>query len=180
MISILMSIREEHNKNIEAGLKLAELRTVVPKISTPFRVYTYESGKNGRRKVVNTWICDGIYRWNVSAGVPGQLIDMACVPASYIQEYSNNGEKLIHALHISNLEIFDKPLDISNFCTTDTDAVVSCPNRQQVYCDMYCDTGYLKAGFVCEERDDWCIKCKKNPIVRPPQNWCYATLRTNN
>lgn len=40
MKEILMSIRAEHNHNIEAGLKTAELRLKPPKCELPFKVLT--------------------------------------------------------------------------------------------------------------------------------------------
>lgn len=50
MKAVLMSIKARHNRNIEAGLKISELRTLPPNLPTPFKVLTYESGFDGRRK----------------------------------------------------------------------------------------------------------------------------------
>lgn len=53
MKTILMSIKARHNRNIESGLKKSELRLKPPTCELPFKVLTYESGFDGRHKVVN-------------------------------------------------------------------------------------------------------------------------------
>lgn len=50
MKTILMSIKAKHNRNIECGLKVSELRLKPPICELPFKVLTYESGFDGRHK----------------------------------------------------------------------------------------------------------------------------------
>lgn len=115
MKTVLMSIQAEHNANIEKGLKKSELRTRTPKIDTPFKVLTYESGLNGRRKVVNEWICKDVTTWLMYMGLPAHLSRVACVSNEYIWEYCNRGQKNIDEMHITDLVIYDAPKDLSEY-----------------------------------------------------------------
>ena len=81
MKAILMSIKTRHNRNIETGLKISELRTLPPNLPTPFKVFTYESGFDGRHKVVNEWICNNITTWRICMGIPSHLPKAACISA---------------------------------------------------------------------------------------------------
>ena len=115
MKAVLISIQAEHNSNIELDLKKSELRIRAPKLKTPFKVYTYESGINGRHKVVNEWICKDITTWLMYMGLPAHLSKVACVSNEYIWEYCNRGYKNIDEMHISDLVIYDEPKELSEF-----------------------------------------------------------------
>jgi hypothetical protein len=84
MKSVLISIQAEHNANIESRKKLSELRTKIPKCELPMKFYTYESGKNGRHKVTNEWICREIREHPNPDNYSLSLAERACVPFSYI------------------------------------------------------------------------------------------------
>lgn len=157
MKTILMSIKAKHNRNIECGLKVSELRLKSPICELPFKVLTYESGFDGRHKVVNEWICDNITEWRICVGIPAHLPKTAYVSAEEIREYSGKDCKDISEMHITNLKIYDKPKELSEF---------------------------RKSGFMTEE--EWLFNlypnthchyeawAKKFEITRPPQSWCYV------
>ena len=115
MREVLISIQAEHNANIESGKKTEELRTRVPKCELPIKFYTYESGKNGRHKVTNEWICRKIREYPNPDSYPLSLQDRACVPFSYICDYAKDGEKLLHGLVITDLVVYDEPRELSDF-----------------------------------------------------------------
>lgn len=115
MKTVLISIQAEHNDNIEKGLKKSELRTKAPKIDTPFKVLTYESGLHGRHKIVNEWICKDITTWLMYMGLPAHLSKVACVSNEYIWEYCDRGHKNIDEMHITDLVIYDTPKDLSEY-----------------------------------------------------------------
>lgn len=148
MNAILMSIQERHNKNIETGLKISELRTRPPKIKPPFRVYTYESGVFGRNKVVNEWICESMTEWRICMGIPATLPRNAYVSISEIREYSGNDYKNITEMKISNLKIYDKPKELGEFRTLKN------PHR------IGNSHSWISEGY--------------QKITRPPQSWCYV------
>lgn len=159
MKEILMSIKAEHNHNIEAGLKTAELRLKPPKCELPFKVLTYESGANGRHKVVNEWICDDVTEWRICMGIPAHLPKVACVSEEEIREYSGKDCKDISEMHITNLKVYDKPRELSEF----KKPYRWFNNRPvETWCDNYCK--------ICDEKN-----CKYDTrITRPPQSWCYV------
>ena len=152
MKEILMSIRAKHNHNIEAGLKTAELKP--PKCELPFKVLTYESGADGRHKVVNEWICDKITEWRICMGIPAHLPKAACVSAEEIREYSGRDCKDISEMHITNLKIYDKPKELSEFC---------------IPCKVSCENCKNPLYFEC-----WCEEKGKKVVTRPPRSWCYV------
>lgn len=154
MKCLIMSIDRKHNKNIESGLKRSELRTKAPNIKPPFRVYTYESGPDGRHKVVNSWICTSATTWLMYMGIPEHLSRYACISYGEIWRYCDKGNKNITELRISDLKIFDEPIDISEFF-------------------LACDK---PEGTDCSK----CIDANKNrckSIKKAPQNWCYCEER---
>lgn len=74
-----------------------------------------------------------------------------------IDEYSNGGD--VYGWHISNLVIYDKPKDLSEFerwCSH------NCGK-----CKYFCDGG-LEEPPTCEWNDF--------ELVRPPQSWCYVEV----
>ena len=166
MKAVLMSINSLHNVNIEEGLKSSELRTRPPKLKPPFKVYTYESGSLGRHKVVNEWICSDMETWRMCMGIPAHLSKNACVSNRYIWKYSNNGDKDITEMKISNLVIYDKPKELSEFITF-------CSEWEKEYFDTKC----LRCKYYfsnCADMRHECTVEGEKPLTRPPQSWCYV------
>lgn len=154
MKAILMSIKKQHNRNIEAGKKTSELRKCAPKCEYPIKVYTYESGYSGRHKVVNEWICKDVTEWCIRRGVPAHLPKVACVSAAEILKYSGNSYDNVVEMKISDLKIYYKPKELEEFRTPETRFhEVKRINGHLVFGDGY------KGGKV---------------ITRPPQSWCYV------
>lgn len=115
MKAILMSIKAQHNRNIEAGEKTSELRKGVPKCEYPIKVYTYESGYDGRNKVVNEWVCKDVIEWRICMGVPAHLPKVACVSIADIREYSGKNYDNISEMKISELIVYNEPKELSEF-----------------------------------------------------------------
>ena len=158
MKTILMSIKAKHNRNIESGLKKSELRLKPPKCELPFKVLTYESGFDGRHKVVNEWICDNITTWRICMGISAHLPKVACVSEDEIQEYSGKDYKDISEMRITNLKIYDKPKELSEFGNL---------------CRKDC-LRLGKGGKSCKFLSTDGTPCNRIiPITRPPQSWQY-------
>lgn len=49
MKSVLISVNKPNTDNIHKGIKTSELRTNLPKIPPPFKVYMYETLKGGEQ-----------------------------------------------------------------------------------------------------------------------------------
>lgn len=155
MKAILMSIKHRHNENIHSGAKTNELRTKPPKIECPFKVYNFDTvSSGGCGKVVSEWICDSMETYRICIGIPKHLLDTGCVTSNEIMKYTDNGNKDLTAMHISDLVIYDKPKDLNEFKKI---------NRDCFYSDL---------GLAIPN----CDKCKEPTcfIQRPPQSWCYV------
>ena len=88
-------------------------------------------------------------------------------------EYAN--EKTVYGWHISDLVIYDKPKELSEFYVVDYEAVNCCEHRERIYNNPDFTNGAMLPGsYLCEDKNDWCTKCKTRPITRPPQSWCYV------
>lgn len=155
MKAILMSIKHRHIENIHSGAKTNELRTKPPKIECPFKVYNFDTTSSGGcGKVVSEWICDSMETYRICMGIPKHLLDTGCVTSNEIMKYTDNGNEDLTAMHISNLKIYDKPKELSEFKKI---------NHGCFYSDL---------GLAIPN----CDKCKEPTcfIQRPPQSWCYV------
>lgn len=139
-MAILLSIKPEHCKLITCGKKLIDVRKTAPKLETPFKVYIYETqGKTqrisaiaelhpGRKKVIGEFICDRIYQYS-TGNVEGinisdeDMISMSCLTKKELCEYEFSAPQKdfciyrvgLYGWHISDLVIYDKPKELSEF-----------------------------------------------------------------
>ena len=122
-------------------------------------------------KVIGEFVCDEIYTINKdscgwfyrkSNEVMGIMYAEEveelyhCIPDDELKNYL--GHHIGYGWHISNLVIYDKPRELSEFITPTT-----C--KSGIAKEMLCNTCCLSANF-----------CSKKPkrITRPPQSWCYV------
>lgn len=190
MKSVLISIHPKWCDLIVSGEKTIEVRKTRPKIETPFKCYIYctQSGKYkdrkfvksiwlnrgiGNGKVIGEFICDCItdikpFGFEDITGFEKQT----CLTSADIVKYLNGFYG--YGWHISDLKIYDKPLELSEFWKADKEAIRKCENREQSYY-AFTDTGYIKNGFYCKKKDDWCFGgCKRKMLTRPPQSWMHV------
>ncbi len=157
MKSVLISIHPEWCSQIENGLKTIEIRKTRPKISTPFKCYIYctsrvkpfEGGYIGLRKVIGEFVCDRIIeaKRGSYSNIP---VSESRVDPYDLMDYAN--EKTVYGWHISDLVIYDKPLDICTF---------------RKWCKKECELCVL----------DYTRCSNSIPLERPPQSWCYVQER---
>lgn len=165
--AVMISIRPKWCDKIARGEKTIEVRKNCPKLETPFKCYIYctASGitaaeRDGniftdlRCKVIGEFTCDGVYAVlahpSVFAGHPvfyKKAIEDACLTEKEVEEYS--GGKDLCGWHISDLVIYDKPKELSEFYTYD-----------RAY------ENSMAWAFTEEEQ--------RKPVTRPPQSWCYV------
>ena len=130
------------------------------------RPYTYDGGSADleQRKLIQTF--EGSSNDN-------EILSATCLSQDEIFDYIGVGN-YGYGWHISDLKIYDKPKELSEFTAADKKAIRQCKNREQSYY-AFTDTGYIKNGFYCREKDDWCFGgCKRKALTRPPQSWCYV------
>ena len=134
MKSVLASIKPKYCELIANGRKTVEIRKNRPKIDTPFKCYIYctketelwVAVKNGQAleqgdgKVIGEFVCDDIDEIAVFDDIlycvnntQSNKLKQACLTIEDIKIYLgiNSG----YAWHISNLVIYDKPRELSEF-----------------------------------------------------------------
>ena len=107
-------------------------------------------------KVIGEFVCDTIITDHTFGHDP-LFNALSCMNDAEIASYCTANE--MYGWHISDLIIYDKPKDLSDFykpCVYGEESDVSC---------FLCD----KSGY----RPDMHIDCF-NKVTRPPQSWCYA------
>ena len=133
MKAVLISIQPKWCELIASGKKTVEVRKTKPKLETPFKVYIYETqGRTetpfvdenghhifkGRGQVIGEFVCDFIaqYDW-LELDDDCELyedVQMACLSSKEILDYLGEG-KYLYFWHISDLVIYDKPKELSEF-----------------------------------------------------------------
>lgn len=176
MKSILLSIKPKYVELIASGQKTIEVRKTAPQ-EVPFKCYIYETqGRTetpwvdedghfiykGRGQVIGEFICnnaselDYVYYWNNGYEFA------TCLTYRQVADYGKG--KTLYGWHISELKIYDRPRELSEFktpsCEKSEKACGNCKwlvkiNTPDVYeCECYVEDG--------------------RPITRPPQSWCYV------
>lgn len=163
--------------------KRIEVRNTAPQ-EVPFKCYIYETKGQyvkfthgahtkygyGCGKVIGEFICDKVDEYNFhnglvafnSMGLPSGFYgsylifadDYKSMCLSY-DEVKNYGKgKTLYGWHISDLKIYDKPKELSEFC---------------IPCKVSCENCKNPLYFEC-----WCEEKGKKIVTRPPQSWCYV------
>lgn len=191
MKNVLISIRPKYVELIVSGKKTVEVRRTRPKCELPFKCYIYETqGRTetpwvdeeghyifkGRGKVIGEFVCDRIYDitptsphkydcgWNVYEEHSRLTFDEF---RNYLREKNGYG------WHITDLVVYDKPRELSEFYT---EGDCDCMNCKKCY---WFDRGN---GYNVENDCNLAYKCVElhkslKPIIRPPQSWCYIEPR---
>ena len=159
--SVLISIRPEWCEKIASGQKTIEIRKTRPKIETPFKCYIYQTrhkwvcsllrilGKDGlaerleseKGKVIGEFICNGMLSHCESSNAD-LAEQQSCIKMDKLFDYAQGKE--LYGWHISDLVIYDKPKELSEF-----------KGRKLVWRGM-------------NHIHDYEI------LTRPPQSWCYV------
>ncbi len=162
--AVLLSVQPKWCELIASGKKTVEVRKTRPKLETPFKVYIYQTKKtwvynifskipDGQGKVIGEFVCDKFDEFTpTEKGVMFKKFSAlyeACLSVEEIKAYL--GGKIGYGWHISELVIYDKPKELSEFTHACLDNIKACK--------------------MCRHTIDG-MKCK--PITRPPQSWCYV------
>lgn len=186
MKSVLLSIKPKYVELIASGEKMIEVRKSKPKLEMPFKCYIYctnrpfditdiqdlnvESVKKtafGRGKVIGEFVCNRIekYEWlfpfeseDFQHALPQGHLEKTCLEDYELDEYLD--DKAGYGWHISDLKIYDKPKELSEFRKPCKFAYSS---YEEGICYEDCIQGKL------EDCRNFCL-----PITRPPQSWCYV------
>ena len=195
--AVMISIHPKWVHKILDGKKTVEVRKTVPKIATPFKCYIYMTSGGwewrdpfstavvppsgvgdmycGAKKVVAEFISDRIIPINVlnNGAIPDWTrynLNKSCVPYDDIVMYIGNNRSG-YGWHISELKIYDKPKELSDFYRP-----CICP--EMPYCpdcpvggEYISETELEFLAIDGECRTEWYCN---NRLKRPPQSWCYV------
>lgn len=131
MKAVLISIRPKWCELIASGKKTIEVRKTRPKIETPFKCYIYCTVGKGNTgdilpksgivcgKVIGEFMCDGFDEFtpteNGIAFKRFSALHRTCLSVAEIREYLCG--KIGYGWHISDLKIYEKPRELSEFFT---------------------------------------------------------------
>ena len=195
MKAVLISIRTEWVYQILNGRKTVEVRKTIPKLKTPFKCYIYctKDGKEplsycdycgydmtdfredflANGKVVAEFICDRINPIPIYDGFLVDVVDLQTTRLTVreLLEYAGgvDGKKL-YGWHISNLKIYDKPKELSEFTKYSDDDIRPCQNGDECKLEYY---DYSEDCVACGIDFDG-ENCPFIKLQRPPQSWCYV------
>ena len=175
MKTVMISIKPKWVVNISIGKKTIEIRKSMPKCDVPFRCLIYCTKENGGcGKVVGEFVCDKIGEINKYKTMYGVtlfftkndfypidlILKESCLLDKYKLEHYLKG-KVGYAWHISNLKIYDKPKDITEYHLEK-----QCSTYNKKLCDCM---------FYGKEYNGRCKNCidGHTQLTRPPQSWCY-------
>lgn len=133
MQAVLISIQPKWCEYIASGKKTVEVRKTKPKIDVPFKCYIYETqGRTetpfvdeeghfiykGRGQVIGEFVCDTInyIGWisnPTKLNWKNYYDKDSCLTSIQLYDYSNGG--CYYEWHISDLKIYDKPRELSEF-----------------------------------------------------------------
>ena len=117
-------------------------------------------GYNG--KVIGEFVCDEIIVAECGSYCKIPL-KAAQLDAFDLMEYAD--DKPVYGWHISNLKIYDKPKELSEFATI-------CEGLKPYQCDK-CKYSYTESNESIGVYHECCCNNLK-PLERPPQSWCYV------
>lgn len=188
MKSVLISIKPKWCEKIASGEKTIEVRKSAPK-EVPFKCYIYETKESKMRyldhrfnsffsgkscytdmgKVIGEFICDKVYPIknkgssfvveNEEQSVTNDIAGQSCL--YYDDMVSYFGNKDGYGWHISDLKIYDKPRELSEFYTIDKsgdDCCIACVYHETPVEEMPCKT----------------CTGERRYLYRPPQSWQYV------
>ena len=173
--AVLISIRPEWCELIVNGKKTIEVRKSRPKLETPFKCYIYctKAPKGWLRvdkmiqldtKVIGEFVCD-TFVTDRTFGHDPLFNGAACM--SEIDAVIYSCQSSIYGWHISDLKIYDKPRELSEFrvpCAEYERDNPRCGN-----CKYYYSESNEAIGFY----DECCCDGLKY-LEKPPQSWCYV------
>ena len=166
MKSVLWSISRPHTDNIKNGNKWDEIRKRIPKELTSETVnYIYETKANGGcGKVIGEFkVQNKTYIYAEIVNGVNHLFNTAFImPALSDEElftYLYDGKKNDGwALRISNLKIYDKPKELSEF------RPICKFEGKDAICALFCPNWKYDGGLFFE--------CTRK-VTRPPKLWQY-------
>ena len=186
MKAVLMSIQPKWCELIARGKKTVEVRKSKPKLDVPFKCYIYMTAgdatypvkkdgfpmichNNGGMSVIGEFVCDEIIVAELGSYCKIPL-KAAQLDAIGLMDYAD--DKTVYGWHISDLKIYDKPKELSEFYKyTEYD-----DSSKDIRPCRFCEHNKFDWSENCEYCDidfdgEHCFHLQ---LKRPPQSWCYV------
>lgn len=185
MKAVLISIRPKWCEKIASGRKTIEVRKSAPK-ETPFKAYIYCTKAKSQwrysdyegayqnsegeivyaqQHVIGEFVCDKVdmsfVGYMKNEPCYWDILDGSCLTKDEIMNYGK--WKTLYGLHISDLKIYNKPKELSEFKTPPCEK----PEKACENC---------KYRVVINTPDVYEVDCfveNGREITRPPQSWMY-------
>lgn len=195
MKAVLISIQPKWVEKIASGQKTIEVRKTAPK-QVPFKGYIYSTfpkkpaytlwlnrGTKNKfladGKIIGEFVCDKVIKtcgWRLRGDTQQcakrtadeeAFPKLACLTIDEIVKYAGSENREVCGLHISDLEIYDKPKELSEFHTPEVfrDCKKECDELEYYRCP-------IKDSRKVDKACGWCRTSK--PITRAPSNWQYV------
>lgn len=124
-----------------------------------------------------TTLCTNEYDPADDGYLKTMLYNQSLVPYTALKKYIGLEFKKFYGWHVSKLVIYDEPKSLSEFQIMDTKAVTDCVFRNKGCVNpVYTNNALLKGNYICTKaaEPNWCTKCFKKTLSKPPQSWCYV------
>lgn len=170
--AVMLSIRPKWCELIANGTKTVEVRKTRPKLETPFKCYIYCTmpdardpynilelhGADGKirkanGKVMGEFVCDKVYELAPINHAPDGVEQQACLTREEIVRYLKG---VGYGWHISDLKIYDKPKELTEFHTWKK-------------CKSCSKSGYESTACIYDKN---CMV--PVAITKAPQSWYYV------
>ncbi len=195
--AVLLSIKPQYCELIASGKKTVEVRKTRPKIETPFKCYIYctLSGSNEffketcngdiaewnrskmafkKGKVIGEFMCDKVdcYPFVEDEDEIGMIYPVStaegektCLEYDEVEKYGAG--KPLYFWHISDLAIYDKPKELSEFKPI-------CRWMNDDFSCMYRKVGCSKVKFDMNPDNTVNLATCTKRLSKAPQSWCYV------
>ena len=170
MKTIIISTKHNWVEKIHSGIKKDEVRKTAPE--APFKALIYDTKTSGGcGKVVSEFICNKVEKvepcfeyYRDYYDIDDDTLAETCLTEMDLHIYGNG--KPLRVLHISQLKIYDKPKELSEFKKPLSS--IYCTGHKEYGCDKNC-ISFSDSDFYCKEQDIWSCGLK-----RPFQSWGYV------
>lgn len=190
MKSVMLSIKPKYCELIANGKKTIEVRKTRPKIETPFKCYVYCTKEYYRKgngyfqgkycgKVIGEFVCNEIKTKTLSSLIVKEdaesTLKGSCLSKNDIYKYLGvkkwksiyeQKNNTFYLWHISDLVMYDKPKDLSQF-------IYICPEFEKSSFTAKC----RKCKHYFQNDIDMVFECDcegEKRLIHPPQSWCYC------
>ena len=183
---VLLSIRPQYCELIASGKKTIEVRKNRPKLETPFKCYIYCTkgvekwlagiiGKHPSEKlngkVIGEFVCDRATNLFADSRfwLDEKAVEQTCLTGNQIREYAN-GKEALYGWHISALQIYDKPKELSEFFR-------HCTEKDDCHKCIHWDSSYDNTYYEPPDPPfEGCRTGEKKHFTHAPMSWCYVEI----